>query len=125
LQRLERQLERLGLARQLSEDCPNSARRYRANWNFSRAISAWATSASCAIVAMMRFSAARSSGRLSAVIGTPAVDQTCRRFGQWFIRAAAVCAARLTPPALAARFAAAFASRNGVDALRYCRARFR
>jgi hypothetical protein len=28
------------------------------------------------------FSAARSSGRLSAVIGTPAVDQTCSRFGQ-------------------------------------------
>jgi hypothetical protein len=65
-----------------SEDCPNSARRYRANWNFSRAISAWAVSASCAIVAMMRFSAARPSGRLSVVIGTPAVDQTGSRFGQ-------------------------------------------
>jgi hypothetical protein len=80
---LERQLELLGLARaSFSEERPNSARRNRANWNFSRAISAWATSASCAIAAMMRFSAARSSGRLSAVIGTPAVDQTCRRFGQ-------------------------------------------
>jgi hypothetical protein len=65
-----------------SEDRPNSARRYRANWNFSRAISAWAVSASCAIALMIRFSAARSSGRLSAVIGTPAVDQTCSRFGQ-------------------------------------------
>src|SRR5262249_41379560 len=50
--------------------------------------------------------------RLSAVIGTPAVDQTYSRFGQWFSRAATACAAKLSPPALAARFAAAFASRS-------------
>src|SRR5262249_25652158 len=52
-----------------------------ANWNFSRSISAWAVSASCAIAAMMRFSAAVSSGRLSGVIGTPAVDQICSLYG--------------------------------------------
>ena len=40
-----------------------------------RAISACAVAASSAIAAMMRFSAVRSSGRLSGVIGTPAVDQ--------------------------------------------------
>src|SRR5438477_413958 len=61
---------------------------------------------------MTRFSAARSSGRLSAVIDTPAVDQTCSRFGQWLSEAAAACAAKLSRPALAARFAAAFASRS-------------
>ena len=60
---------------------------------------------------MIRFSAVRSSGRLSAVIGTPAVDQTCRCFRQWFSRAAAAGAGQLSPLALAARFAAAFASR--------------
>jgi hypothetical protein len=95
-----------------SEDRPNSARRYRANWNFSRAISAWAVSASYAIAAMIRFSVVRSSGRLSAVIGTPAVDQACRRFGQWLREAAAAGTGQLSRPALAARFAAAFASRS-------------
>jgi hypothetical protein len=44
-------------------------------------ISACATSASCVIAAMMPFSAAGSSGRLSGVIGTPAVEQICSRFG--------------------------------------------
>jgi hypothetical protein len=77
LQRLKRQFELLVSRASFSEERPNSVRRYRANWNFSRAISAWAVSASCAIAAMMRFSAAASSGRLSGVIGTPAVDQTC------------------------------------------------
>jgi hypothetical protein len=75
LQRLKAQLELLGVARQLLRGTAKLGPRERASWNFSRAISAWPVAASCAIAAMMPFSAARSSGRLSGVIGTLAVDQ--------------------------------------------------
>jgi hypothetical protein len=82
LQRLERQLELLGLARQLLRGLPELGPSISRQLEFQPGDLGLAVSASCAIVAMMRFSATRSSGRLSAVIGTPAVDQTCRRFGQ-------------------------------------------
>ena len=49
--------------------------------NFSLAISACAATASRAISAMMRFSAAMSSGRLSGAIVTPAIGSDRQRLG--------------------------------------------
>ena len=45
-----------------SDERPNSARRSRAGWKRSLAISAWAATASCAIAVMIRFSASGLSG---------------------------------------------------------------
>jgi hypothetical protein len=71
-----------------------------------------AVSASCAIPAMMRFSAAGSSGRLSGAIGTPAVDQIHSGIGPQPI-AESICRSlmpgQLSRPALSA---AASASRS-------------
>jgi len=41
-QRLDRQLELVGSRASFSDERPNSALRYRANWKRSLAISAWA-----------------------------------------------------------------------------------
>src|SRR6202011_3287778 len=69
-----------------------------------------------AIAAMMRFSTAGSSGRLSGVIGTPAVDQIRSPLGRLNHRlsqfAAACRRAKLSRPAPAATFVAASASRS-------------
>jgi len=72
--------------------------------------------ASCAIAAMMRFSAAGSSGRVSGVIGTPAVEQIrnpLSRLSQWLSQFAAVCRqTKFSRPAPAATFGAASANQS-------------
>ena len=64
----------------------NSCRRHRNSWllftSWRRATIDTEAPGAWVSATIRRFSAARSSGRLSAVIGTPAVDQTYSRFGQ-------------------------------------------
>jgi hypothetical protein len=116
LQTLRRQLELLGVMRQLLRGTAELRPPVTSQLEFGRAISASAVSVSCAIPAMMRFSAAGSSGRLSGAIGTPAVDQICRSAGtlnHWLGQFASACRqiklSRLDP---AATFAAASANRS-------------
>jgi hypothetical protein len=71
-QRFDRQLELFALLRQLLRGPAKLGPAERASWNFSLAISACAVAASCAIAAMICFSAAMSSGRSSGV-GTSAI----------------------------------------------------